>query len=235
MSLKKNRRAGDGWVRDRKKFGAGPPVKYSFSEEESPQDSETGRDTEPGDVLQQEEPKDIPADEDWTEPEDDAWEEPGDDVWEEPGDADAAGAGEDPDDIPVDEDRTEPEDDAWAVSGDTDAADAGEDPDDIPAGREPEDPDEIEIQMPDPEEDILQSAFPDRQGSENGLIRPQDSGDVPAVQEEAGDAAEEDSRLKKFMTRDRVEKIHLVIRTVTAGFFAFLFLMPIVLTTPITA
>ena len=200
MSLKKNRRAGDGWVRDRKKFGAGPPVKYSFSEEESPQDSETGRDTEPGEVLQQEEPKDIPADEDWTEPEDDAWEEPGDD--------------------------------AWAVSGDTDAADAGEDPDDVPAGGEPEDPDEIEIeiQMPDPEEDILQSAFPDRQDSEEGLSRPQDSGDVPAVPEEAGDAAEEDSRLKKFMTRDRVEKVHLVIRTVTAGFFAFLFLMPIVLT-----
>ena len=169
MSLKKDRRAGNGWVRDRKKFGAGPPVKYPFSAEKSPQDSETGDGTEAGEVLQEEEPKDIPEDGTGTE------------------------------------------------SGDSEETGSREEPD--------------EIQTPDPEdEDILQSAFPERQDFEEDLIQAQDSEKVPVVTEEAAGQADEDSRLKKYMTRERVDKIHLVLRTAIAGFFAFLFLMPIVLT-----
>ena len=213
MSLKKNRRAGDGWVRDRKKFGAGPPVKYSFSAEESQQDSETGSGTESGGSLQEEDPKDIPADEAWAEPEDDPW--------TEPEDTEETGAGEDFQDTPADESGTESEQ--------AEKAGAGEEPQDISVEEDREEP--FEVQMPDPaDEDILQSAFPDRQDSEDDRIQPQDSREVPAVTEEAADAADEENRLKKLMTRDRVEKIRLVIRTVTAGFFAFLFLMPIVLT-----
>ena len=52
--------------------------------------------------------------------------------------------------------------------------------------------------MPDPEdEDILQSAFPDRQDFEEDLIQAQDSEKVPVVTEEAAGQADEDSRLKK--------------------------------------
>ncbi len=223
MSSKKNRRAGNGWVRDRKKFGAGPPVKYPFSAEKSPQDSETGNGMEAGEVLQEEEPKDIPEDGTGTESGDTeqagTGEESGDipDIPEggcgtEPGNTEQAGTGEEAGDIP-----DIPEDGTGTQSGGSEETGSREEPD--------------EIQMPDPEdEDILQSAFPDRQDFEEDLIQAQDSEKVPVVTEEAAGQADEDSRLKKYMTRERVDKIHLVLRTAIAGFFAFLFLMPIVLT-----
>ena len=192
MSLKKNRRAGNGWVRDRKKFGAGPPVKYSFPEEKSPQDSETGSGTDAGEVSG-EGPEDLPADETGN-----------------PGDTGAADPAEEPENMPVDLPSDE-----TGNPGDTGAADPAVEPEELPDAAE---------------EENLQSAFPDLQDSQEDLIQSRDSGEVPAVIEEAGDMAGGESRIRKYMTRERTETLHLVIRTVTAGFFAFLFLMPIVLT-----
>ena len=111
MSLKKNRRAGNGWVRDRKKFGAGPPVKYPFSAEKSPQDSETGDGTEAGEALQEEEPKDIPEDGTGTES----------------GDTEQAGTGEESGDIP-----DIPEGGCGTEPGDTEQAGTGEESGGIP-------------------------------------------------------------------------------------------------------
>ena len=52
----------NGWVRDRKKFGAGPPVQYPFSREKDPFDDGEGEDPADGESFGQ----DLPEREDPT-------------------------------------------------------------------------------------------------------------------------------------------------------------------------
>lgn len=60
-------------------------------------------------------------------------------------------------------------------------------------------------------------------------VRPREAG-RPAAPENDEDEETPAERLKRQFTRQRVETIRMVIRTAVAGFFAILFLMPIVLT-----
>ena len=238
MSLNRDRKAGtkpgNGWVRDRKKFGAGPPVQYPFSREKDPFDDGEGEDSADGESFGQ----DLPETEDSSGENGAA---AGSAAGEEIPEEDFAAAGS----PSVEEDSAEDFPDLPGAGEDMNSAGAspekgyvydrtsgpekaGESPDasDGTHGSEGigESPDAFAAEQDEEKKGEIENS-----GRRGLLSGPSLS--VPAIVGAGNEKiAGSVDRIRRSMTKKRVEMIRMVIRTAAAGFFAILFLMPIVLT-----
>ena len=102
------------------------------------------------------------------------------------------------------------------------------------ASLDQEDPEEILSEDPEEilSEDPAEEHAEDPAGTEGKMMEPAGTDPLtgPPGPPAAGHAEGGFPDARKYLTRERIEMIRLVLRTVIAGFFAILFLMPIVLT-----